>query len=92
MDTETKTLEPLAIKPQRAAEMLECSRSTIYTLVRAGHLKAVKLSEGKKGSIRIITASIYDFLAYQPAEIPELTPAAKAAGAQFDAKRSSRAW
>lgn len=91
MDT-AANIEPLAIKPERAAEMLDCSRSQIYALVKAGRLKAVKMSEGKKAAVRIVTASIYEFISVQPVELPELTPSEIVAGVQSQTKRSSRAW
>lgn len=43
----------------RTAEMLDVSRSTVYRLVRAKHLKLVKI--GKRGS-RISAESIAEFL------------------------------
>jgi excisionase family DNA binding protein len=36
--------EPLAFRPTDAARMLGCSRATIFELIAAGRLRALKLS------------------------------------------------
>jgi excisionase family DNA binding protein len=97
MDIETTTDTPLgdtlAVKVEKAAEMLDCSRSQIYNLIRAGQLKSIKLSGGKKAGVRIVTASIFDFVAHGVVpENRELTTSERVAAHQARAKRSSRNW
>lgn len=85
--------EQLAVKPEKAAAMLDCSRSQIYALVKAGDLRAVSLSTGKKPGIRVLTESIFDFVSGKT-ETPnrELTRAEILAAQQARTKRSTLSW
>lgn len=83
----------LAVKPEKAAAMLDCSRSQIYALIKAGDLKAIKLSAGKKPGLRVLTDSIFEFVSGQAvAPARELTPAEILSAQQARAKRSTLAW
>ena len=55
-------VERLAVKPLEAALMLGESRSTIYRLINARRLDAVK----RGASTLVLTASIYRYLASLP--------------------------
>jgi excisionase family DNA binding protein len=95
MDTSTLTTstgEQLVVKPEKAAAMLDCSRSQIYALVKSGQLRAIKLSPGKKGGVRILTESIFDFVSQTENPARELTPAEIVAAQQARANRSRLAW
>ncbi len=89
----TESGEQLVVKPEKAAMMLDCSRSQIYSLVKSGQLRSIKLSPGKKGGVRILTASIFEFVsAKATAPAKELTPAEILAAQQARAKRSTLTW
>jgi excisionase family DNA binding protein len=57
-DTED-VLAPLGVSVAQAAKSLNCSPTTIYGLIKDGHLKAYNLSEG--GNKRVLVHSIYEF-------------------------------
>jgi excisionase family DNA binding protein len=91
MDTTTKT-EALVVTPEKAAAMLDCSRSKIYALVKAGSLKAIKLSPGKKGGLRILTDSILAFVSEGEIAPRDLTPSEILAGQRSRAKGAALDW
>jgi len=63
MKTIETTEEPtLCLRVGRVAEMLDCSISKVYDLVSEGHLETIKLSEGKKAGVRILSTSLNRFL------------------------------
>ena len=96
MDTDTTLTtdsgDQLVVKPEKAAQMLDCSRSQIYALVKSGQLRSIKLSPGKKGGVRILTDSIFEFVSTKATAAKELTPAEIVAAQQARAKRSTLAW
>ena len=47
------------VRPDQAADILECSKRTIYRLIREGNLLAFSLRDG--GSVRIYQESIDRF-------------------------------
>ena len=53
---------PLALKVSTVAELLDCSRSQVYSLARSGKLKTINLSGSAKSGIRILSTSLDDFL------------------------------
>jgi excisionase family DNA binding protein len=48
------TMDKLAVKPARAAALLDCSRTKIYDAINAGELRAVRVA----GMLRISMAEI----------------------------------
>lgn len=51
------------VNVMRAAEMLSCSRSWVYKLIEAGHLKAFRI--GSRKGLQITVRSIESYLARQ---------------------------
>lgn len=82
----------LALRVDRVAQLLDCSESKIYDLIKDGRLQAVKLSGGKKAGIRVLTASIKTFIDGGVCQAPELTPAERVAAVQARNRRSSKEW
>jgi excisionase family DNA binding protein len=40
--------EPLLLTPEATAEMLSCSRSTVYELIAAGELMSLKIGRSRR--------------------------------------------
>lgn len=49
-------VEPLAVSPSTAAEMLDCSRAFIYTLIERGDLRRSKIGRASRIPIEDIHA------------------------------------
>ena len=58
MISETKLLEKTFLRPDEAALVLSCSRRTVYRMIEAGALRAIRLGGTDRGGMRIVTASI----------------------------------
>ena len=56
---------PVMLYPQEAADLIKCSRWTIYELVKRKKLPATKIGRG----IRIPTKAILDFIASGGVEV-----------------------
>lgn len=73
--------------------MLDCSISKVYGLIQDGHLETIKLSDGKKGGIRVISSSLNRFLREGGViHAKEMTPADKVNSQRHRYRRSSREW
>lgn len=85
--------EPLALSVNRVADLLDCSKSKVYELIQRGHLEAIKLSDGSKAGIRVLSASLKEFIDSRGVigEKP-LTSAERIAANNHQRKRSSRKW
>jgi excisionase family DNA binding protein len=55
-------IQPIAVPPLTAAMLIGGSRSTVYRLLAAGKLRAVK----RGGATLVLTNSIYDYMASLP--------------------------
>ena len=65
MPAESSALKPLVVRPKRARAMLaDCSKPTLFGLIKAGKLKSFK--EGRARWIEV--ASIEQYVARQIAE------------------------
>ena len=85
--------ETLALRVDRVAELLDCSKSKVYALIQNGHLQAIKLSEGSKAGVRVLSSSLEEFLLGEGVVAEkQLTPAEKVAAQQHRYRRSSRTW
>lgn len=62
-------MEPLLLRPAEAALMLSVSRTTVYDLVQAGKLPAIRIGS----SVRIPVASLKSWVAQQQATVTGLT-------------------
>jgi len=83
--------DALAVKVSRVAEVLDCSSSQVYALVKAGRLERVEgFGNGKRAGIRITVASIYRMLGGELDIAPGPTPAVRAANGK--AKGQRPAW
>ncbi|MEZ5060322.1 MAG: helix-turn-helix domain-containing protein [Solirubrobacterales bacterium] len=94
--TEASIDGPLALKVERVQELLACSRSQVYALAQAGHLKTVRLGTKRGSGLRICAVSVRDFVAAggcQPGPRPAAaTPSSKTAmGAASEWRRQARA-
>jgi excisionase family DNA binding protein len=90
---ETTEQEALCLRVGRVAEMLDCSVSKVYDLVSDGHLEAIKLSEGKKAGLRILSSSLNRFLREGGVlGIKEMTLADKVNAQKPKYRRSSSEW
>jgi excisionase family DNA binding protein len=70
-DTSDEKPVPLAFRPAEAARMLGCSRATIFELMAAGRIKALKLSP----RVTLIPrAELERLLTELPAYEPEARP------------------
>lgn len=49
------------LKPEQAGELLQFSKATVYDLIRAGQLRAVRLGAG--GHWRVPESAIAEFIA-----------------------------
>ena len=59
LTTTEDVLQPLGVTVVKAAEMLHCSKSKAYDLVKSGHLRTYDISN--KGSKRVLVHSIHEF-------------------------------
>ena len=82
----------LALRVDRVAHLLDCSESKIYDLIADGKLQIVKLSDGKKAGVRVLTSSLKAFIDGGVCQAPELTPAERVAAVQARNRRSSKEW
>jgi excisionase family DNA binding protein len=55
-------IQPIAVPPLKAAMLIGGSRSTVYRLLAAGKLRAVK----RGGATLVLTNSIYEYMASLP--------------------------
>jgi excisionase family DNA binding protein len=62
----TELNAPLYLRPAKAAKLLDVSRSTIYSLISSGEIRAIRLG----GALRIAMADI-DALRERPASSEE---------------------
>ena len=53
---------PLALRLERTAAVLDCSKSTVQRLIRSGQLRAVKVA----GGTRVRVADLEDYLSHLP--------------------------
>lgn len=56
--------ESLGVRVSEAAEILDCGKSTVYSLVNSGQLRTYNVSgsvSGRRG-LRIVRQSIHDFV------------------------------
>ena len=53
---EVVRLEPLAVRLKTAADMLECSPTTVWRMLRAGKLHAVKVGSDERITVASIRA------------------------------------
>lgn len=51
----------LAVKVERAALSLDCSRSQVYELLGRGELRGIRLGSGHRAGVRVCTASLRTF-------------------------------
>lgn len=61
---EISNAQSLGVRVAEAAEILGCGKSTVYSLVNAGHLRTYNVSgsaSGRRG-LRILRQSIHDFV------------------------------
>lgn len=58
MDTLTVDVEPLAVRPAKAARMLDCSRVYLYQLINAGAIDSYTDGVARK----ITVASIHRYI------------------------------
>jgi excisionase family DNA binding protein len=56
-------VEPLAVSPATAAEMLDCSRAFIYTLIERGDLRRSKIGRASRIPIEDIRALLNEGIA-----------------------------
>ena len=85
--------ETLALRVDRVAELLDCSKSKVYGLIQEGHLQTIRLSDGSKAGIRILSQSLEDFLRSEGvAKEKALSSAEKVAAQQHRYRRSSKSW
>jgi excisionase family DNA binding protein len=90
---ETVAETSICIRIGRVAEMLDCSESKVYSLIKDGHLIAIKLSGGKKAGMRVLSSSLNDFLRNGGVKhTRELTPAERVNSQRHKYRRSSREW
>lgn len=58
MKEEVLVLEPVAVRRQTAAKMLDCSETTVWKLAREGVLKKVKIGADDRITVASIRALI----------------------------------
>lgn len=62
MDGKEDLTPPLALRVEQAAEALQCSRSTIYSLLGRGELRGVRLGRGRGAGVRVLADSLDEFV------------------------------
>jgi excisionase family DNA binding protein len=58
MKEEVAVLEPVAVRRQTAAKMLDCSETTVWKLVREGVLRKIKVGADDRVTVESIRALI----------------------------------
>jgi hypothetical protein len=82
--------DALAVKVERAAEVLDCGTSTVYNLLATGKLQGVRLSGTKKGGKRVSVLSLLAFINDGGCE-PDCKPSPQAMLAAANARRGPSA-
>jgi excisionase family DNA binding protein len=92
-NTETSLDDSLCLRVGRVAEVLDCSVSKVYTLIRDGHLDSIKLSGSKKAGTRVLSSSLNRFLRDGGViDAKEMTPADRVNSQRHRLRRSSAEW
>lgn len=58
MTTITNNLKPLVVRPNKAMQLLDCSRVYLYELINAGELESYRDGAARKITMRSIHARI----------------------------------
>lgn len=82
----------LAVKVERAAELLDVSKSQIYSMLNRGQLRSIKIGSGSKGGVRVCTHSLAEFVAGGGVENNGPSAEAKLAASRAKLGQSSKTW
>ncbi len=53
-----------AVRVKRVAELLDCSKSLVYGLIKSGDLKAIHLTHTERPTVRVLVSSIEELLGH----------------------------